>query len=385
MIVELSEVTSNFRGRISADHLTADLLFPVHLGGDFGTLSKCHRTQFVEVAERRQSKGRECTVWHVEVCDGMGYLRTSVVREASPPSPVADAHPALTTTSSFVKSRVVRWRAMQIVRRLRDPCRVLACGDTGTQIERTIVVRTNERQVLASRAPIRLGLPVWIAGGVVAALGLIVLVGNVQHLRLVQGFEDPLWNGDLDGSYAELIGHGVLLIASLLLVVLAFRYRFGWAYGAWALVLAGLVIDDFFLLHERGGEYLAGALSLPSVLNLRPVDLGELIVWAIEAAILGLVLIVAHLTSSRVVRRNSWGLLALMVLLALFAVLIDMIHIAVESDISQRFNSLFGLTETAGELGVMTLILLYVVQISRGSGPSASGSGGAEGSRAKHR
>ncbi|MBG6216153.1 hypothetical protein IWX75_000590 [Arthrobacter sp. CAN_A6] len=245
------------------------------------------------------------------------------------------------------------------------------------------MARTSERNAAPLPTLLRLGLPVWLTGGVLAVVSLGVLIGNVQHLRRVRGFEDSKWNGDLDGSYAELAGHGVLVIASLLLVALTLRLRSGWAYGAWALVLAGLVVDDFFLLHERGGEYLAGVLSLPSVLNLRPVDLGELIVWAAEAAVLGIVLIRAHLASSRGVRRDSWSLLALMVVLALFAVLIDMIHIAVESGISQRSNNIFGLAETAGELGVMALILLRAVQIFLRTGPSASGNDGGGGSRAR--
>ncbi|WP_146067369.1 hypothetical protein [Arthrobacter sp. SX1312] len=245
------------------------------------------------------------------------------------------------------------------------------------------VVRTDEREGVSLPFVVRAGLPTWLVAGILFAVGFGVLLGNVQHLRRVPGFDDPRWNGDLDGSYAELAGHGVLVIASLLLVALALRLRSGWAYGAWALVLAGLAVDDFFLLHERGGEHLAAALSLPSVLNLRPVDLGELLVWAAEAAILGMVLVLAHAASSHSVRRDSWSLLALMVVLALFAVLIDMVHIAVESGISQRANSIFALVETAGELGVMALILLRVVQISLRTGPSAFDSGGGGGSRAR--
>ncbi len=227
--------------------------------------------------------------------------------------------------------------------------------------------RTNERQ----RPPQRtLGLPVWITGGVFAVLGLVALIGNVQHLRGVPGFEHPMWNGDLDGSYAELGGHVVLVVAAVLLVALALRQRSGWAYGGWALVLTGLAVDDFFMLHERGGEYLAATLSLPAVLNLRPMDLGELLVWAAEAAVLGIPLIVAHLASSRVARRDSWSLLALMVVLALFAVLLDMVNIAVESRLSQRSYSISLLIETAGELGVMALMLLRVIQISQRAGSS---------------
>lgn len=113
--------------------------------------------------------------------------------------------------------------------------------------------------------------------------------------------------------------------------------------------------------------------------------MGELLVWAVEAGILGVVLVAAHLNSSLRVRRDSWSLLGLMVALALFAVLVDMIHIAFESDISQRSNSIFGLVETAGELGVMLLILLLAVWIVLRSDPSAADTGDEAGSLRKRR
>lgn len=93
-----------------------------------------------------------------------------------------------------------------------------------------------------------------ITGGILALLGLVILLGNVQHLRRASGWEDPLWNRDLDRSYAELAGHAVLILAAILLTTLMFLRQSAWAYGAWALVLVGLVLDDFLMLHERGGR-----------------------------------------------------------------------------------------------------------------------------------
>lgn len=223
------------------------------------------------------------------------------------------------------------------------------------------------------------------AGAVFALLVLLVLVGNVQHLRGVPAWANPLWNGDVDRSYAELAGNVALLLAAVLLVALNVLRRSGWAYGAWALIMVALVLDDYLMLHERGGEYLAQTLGLPAVGSLRPVDLGELLIWAVEATVLGLVLIAAHLTSTSPVRRDSWKFFALMVLLALFAVLVDMIHIAAQPGISRRSDNIFALAETAGELGAMALIFLRCLWISLRSGPSASGSGGGEDSPATHR
>lgn len=247
------------------------------------------------------------------------------------------------------------------------------------QVETVNVAPTMERQT-SPRSPFlgRKALT-WMTGVILACLVLLVLVGNVQHLRGVPAWSNPLWNGDIDRSYAELSGNVMLLLAVVLLVTFSGLRRSGWAYGAWALTMLALVLDDYLMLHERGGEYLAQKLALPAVLNLRPVDLGELLVWAAEAFALGLVLVVAHLKSNPCARRDSWKFLALMVNLALFAVLVDMIHIAVQPGITRRSDNIFALAETAGELGAMALILLRCLWISLRSGPSAVGSGDGEG------
>jgi hypothetical protein len=99
-------------------------------------------------------------------------------------------------------------------------------------------------------------------------------------------------------------------------------------------------------------------LHLPSVFGLRPNDLGELAAWAILGLVLGTGLVMAHLKSSRPARRDSWVLLGLTVFLACFAVVLDMLEMIIWSFLPRFAHGVIVLSETAGELVAMTIILI---------------------------
>jgi hypothetical protein len=140
--------------------------------------------------------------------------------------------------------------------------------------------------------------------------------------------------------------------------------RRSFTFAVWTAILVTLVVDDFFQIHERVGAQLVRDFDLPAVAGLRPQDLGELLVWAVFAAVLGSALLLAYYTASQEDRRHSRALFGWLCVLAFFAVVIDMVDVIVEPYVSHLVSLALTLTETAGELVGMTLIVLAVCRIA---------------------
>lgn len=196
----------------------------------------------------------------------------------------------------------------------------------------------------------------------VAVLDAVVILGNVMHSMapysdLLTGRE--AWNGTFEGSYAEMLGHAQLLLAAVLLMMLWRRQRSP-VYAAWAALLLTVVADDFLAIHETVGGWLVRVLDLPDIVGLRPQDLGELAVWAVLGVALLLLLAVAHVRSPAADRRITWVLGRLLVLLAVFAVALDMVAVIVERLVPVGVTEAATILETTGELMVMSAILVCV-------------------------
>ncbi|MDN3311682.1 hypothetical protein QWJ90_12140 [Microbacterium oryzae] len=172
-------------------------------------------------------------------------------------------------------------------------------------------------------------------------------------------FASSGWNGDADGSHAEIFGHWQLIGGAVMLVFLSVARRAP-LYGAWAFAFLALTADDLFLIHERAGGFLWRALSFSPTAGLRPVDLGELCAWGAEGLVVGAVLLIATLRARRRARRDSLTLFVLVLVLAVFAVGIDQLHIIVEPHVPHLVAVALTLLETGGELVGMTLLVLAV-------------------------
>lgn len=204
---------------------------------------------------------------------------------------------------------------------------------------------------------------------VLLVLDGIYLLGNVIHLGSNDPderrtyFSVPQWDGNYDGSYIEVFGHTQLLAGAIVLAVLAVTRR-SYTFSAWTVVLVTLVVDDFFQLHERWGATLVQHLDLPAVAGLRPQDLGELLVWGGLGCVLGGALLIVYIAGPGSERPDSRVLFGWLCLLALFAVVIDQLHVIVEPHVPHWVALALTLTETAGELVGMTLIVLAICRIA---------------------
>jgi hypothetical protein len=116
----------------------------------------------------------------------------------------------------------------------------------------------------------------------IAVIGVFSVIHAIrwryyQHEGLLESY---LFDMSADWSLAEMANYLQTALLVALLVQLGRSARqpiyFGWT-ALYVLVLA----DDSLQLHERGGRLLVAWLHLPSVVGLRPQDLGEIMTWAV--------------------------------------------------------------------------------------------------------
>lgn len=163
-----------------------------------------------------------------------------------------------------------------------------------------------------------------------------------------------------DHSFGESVGYCIAFLAAALFFLTSLEQR-----SRVLLFLAALMafvwFDDSAMYHERLGGWLAATLDFPSVLGLRPIDLGELLSWTLAALLLCGVLIWS------LGQRQPGDLGILAIVLAMFAILLmfgvvgDMVHIL----LPENLNLLVGMIEDGGELLAVTLIATCAIGLSR--------------------
>ena len=166
-------------------------------------------------------------------------------------------------------------------------------------------------------------------------------------------FSDLRFNGDNDGSYAEIFGYLLMLVNFVLLLVL-WRLR-GGIFGVLALIVIVILADDVLMLHERTGSRLVSRVDDFRIAGLGPQDVGEGLFWLTAAALLGALFVVAYVRSDAHQRRRTHAIVVLLALLAFFGVGVDFVHSALISRVSSFVITAITLLETFGELVSMVL------------------------------
>ncbi len=171
-----------------------------------------------------------------------------------------------------------------------------------------------------------------------------------------------LYRVDVDAGLAEWFMY-LQGVACALLLLGVFRATRQPVHAAWALIFLFVVADDAFMIHERLGAYLATAFGLPALPGLRPDDSGELLVWAAAGAVLLGILWRGFARSGRNARAAGGVLGLVFATLVFFAVVVDMLHIAL-GQLGTRLYKLLPIIEDGGEMLSMGLacaiaLLLY--------------------------
>ncbi|PVV10335.1 MAG: hypothetical protein B6D82_12620 [gamma proteobacterium symbiont of Ctena orbiculata] len=168
---------------------------------------------------------------------------------------------------------------------------------------------------------------------------------------------NTLFSINRDLGYAEVYQYIKEFWILVLLFVLAVKSK-RLIYFSWSVLFLYLLLDDSLQLHENIGSYLANHHQLQPVFRLRAQDLGELMVFVSVGFLLFSFVGGAYFYSDDSGKEISKHLFILVISLAFFGGLVDMLHIAVSFG-----KPVFALIEDGGEMIIMSIIVWYVFDI----------------------
>lgn len=169
-------------------------------------------------------------------------------------------------------------------------------------------------------------------------------------------WENPMLNIEKDHGYAESFQYLKYFWASILCIVLAVKAK-AWHFLAWAFLFAYLLADDSLALHEQMGSLIAAQLNFEPPWGLRTQDVGELISALGTALVLCVPLALAYMKGAALFKLVSIHLAQLVIILACFGVLVDMLHMTVQSGWKLKF--VLSVIEDGGEMVAASALLAY--------------------------
>lgn len=187
------------------------------------------------------------------------------------------------------------------------------------------------------------------------ATDLVFIAIHLIHLstNLASSY---LYSIESERSYADIYQYikEYWIVIGLGFVVLS---RYSTLYLGWFLLFFYVLLDDIVQIHEHLGLIISKFLNFLPSFNLRPEDFGELIVSACFGLFFLIFIGTAYRFGDRLSREISRSFIRMLLVLALFGILFDMIHAATRSSILQP---ILGLLEDGGEQVVMSFIASFV-------------------------
>ncbi len=167
----------------------------------------------------------------------------------------------------------------------------------------------------------------------------------------------PLFSIEEDRGYAEVYQYIKEFWIVLLLFITAIK-RNRIIYFTWSLLFLYLLFDDSLSIHEQFGIYLADQFNLQPMFNLRGQDFGEIFVSILFGSLLLLLISISYFLSEDREKKVSKNLFLLVLGVAFFGVIIDILHSAVPYG-----KLLFVLIEDGGEMLIISIIAWYAFSL----------------------
>ena len=164
-------------------------------------------------------------------------------------------------------------------------------------------------------------------------------------------------NIETDKGYAEVYQYLKYLWIIVLLFFISIKER-TLLYLPWFLLFAYFLVDDALRVHELLGKQIGEYIGIRPPFGLRQDDLGELIVSACAGLLLLPAMLAAYRSAARANRKVFHDLVLLVLLLVIFGVGVDMVHIVFSG--SPRMELVLGILEDGGEMLAVSLLLWYV-------------------------
>lgn len=191
---------------------------------------------------------------------------------------------------------------------------------------------------------------------VILVIDFVFLVIHATHVR----YDVPnsgLWLISRDRGFPELFQY-VKEATIIALTLMLFRVRGSVVYLAWAVAFLYLLLDDSMEIHETVGEWLAEWFGFGTTLGVEARDLGQVLVSATAGTVLLGFAAVATLRDRSSARDLSLQLGVIIVALAFFGVVTDVID-AID---------FFGVVEDGGEMAAMSVAVGATVHHYRSTG-----------------
>ena len=162
-----------------------------------------------------------------------------------------------------------------------------------------------------------------------------------------------------DRGYPEVFQYVKAYWIALLFLILAIKKQ-TFLYLAWSLLFVYLLLDDSMEIHETGGDSISKQLAFPSLFNLRPEDLGELVISILASLFFLFLIAIAYRFSDSIARQASRYMIGMLFMLAFFGIIIDMLHIMSRSLSIEIVEDFIGMVEDGGEHLVMSVMAWFV-------------------------
>lgn len=179
----------------------------------------------------------------------------------------------------------------------------------------------------------------------------LAFIGADLVLNVLGPGVSPTMSVSEDQGHPEFFQYTKLAWAMVLLVVAARSFR-AWNLLVWIPLFGYLLVDDATRFHEVYGSWIGNRLGIPPMWGLRTVDFGELIVNGAVGLVLVGIIALGLIGATPPVRRLFLQLAGLMVLLLVFGVAVDIVHMLMEG----FWWRVFGLVEDGGEMLVVSLV-----------------------------
>lgn len=164
---------------------------------------------------------------------------------------------------------------------------------------------------------------------------------------------------DEELGYGEIFGYlKSLAIAAALFA--CYRRARAPAFAALAFAFAVIALDDSLRIHEFFGSLIAKGLALGPAFGLRAQDVGELMVWSALGAVVVSGLAYGYRRSNAAARSLASIFLSLLAVLVFFAVVADMLHIALAGWFRGAYR-VGTVIEEGGEMLTLSLICAAAV------------------------
>lgn len=173
-----------------------------------------------------------------------------------------------------------------------------------------------------------------------------------------------------DLGYAEFFQHTKEFWIAVLFLILGIKQR-KFIFFVFSFLFLYLLIDDSFAIHENYGGLLAEYFGFSTLFGLRPIDFGELLIYAYFIAFSVVWIGAAYALSDPATRRISRTIIYLLMIFTAFGVLADMLEIIVEHP---GVSQILKIIEELGEMVVISLITWFVYRLDLYTEPELPGS-----------